>query len=66
MNFFCKINFGVERLGHSDCDFNMTAITPVIATAVLGLAGMEAVIAFVGVGVCLHFRRDKHIWQLEE
>ena len=31
-----------------------------------GAAVLFFVIAFAGIGVCLWFRRDKHIWELEE
>lgn len=31
-----------------------------------GAAFLFFVIAFAGIGVCLYFRRDKHIWKLEE
>jgi predicted MFS family arabinose efflux permease len=31
-----------------------------------GAAFLFFVIAFVGIGVCLYFRRSKHIWALEE
>lgn len=31
-----------------------------------GAAFLFFVIAFAGIGVCLYFRRDKHIWELEK
>lgn len=31
-----------------------------------GAAFLFFVIAFAGIGVCLYFRRDKHIWELED
>lgn len=31
-----------------------------------GAAFLFFVIAFAGIGVCLYFRKDKHIWKLEE
>ncbi len=31
-----------------------------------GAALLFFVIAFAGIGVCLYFRKDKHIWELEE
>lgn len=31
-----------------------------------GAAFLFFVIAFAGIGVCLYFRRDRHIWELEE
>lgn len=31
-----------------------------------GAAFLFLVIAFAGIGVCLYFRRDKHIWELEQ
>ena len=31
-----------------------------------GAAALFFTIAFVGIGVCLYFRRNKHIWELEE
>lgn len=31
-----------------------------------GAAFLFFVIAFLGIGVCLYFRRDKHIWELEK
>ena len=31
-----------------------------------GAAFLFFIIAFAGIGVCLYFRRDKHIWKLEE
>lgn len=31
-----------------------------------GAAFLFFVIAFAGIGVCLYFRRDKHIWKLED
>ncbi|MDE7113030.1 MAG: MFS transporter, partial [Acetatifactor sp.] len=31
-----------------------------------GAALLFFVIAFAGIGVCLYFRRDRHIWELEK
>lgn len=31
-----------------------------------GAAFLFFVIAFMGIGVCLYFRRSKYIWELEE
>ena len=31
-----------------------------------GAAFLFFVIAFAGIAVCLYFRRDKHIWELEK
>ena len=31
-----------------------------------GAAFLFFVIAFAGIGVCLYFRRNRHIWQLEK